>query len=88
MNKPLVERIPFAKIAVILAVTAAVSVGLCGVGVALLQFSNRPGLEGKLSILSLAIGAIAFWLSVLGLVAVFAVWIILAIIQGNQRSGP
>jgi hypothetical protein len=56
--------------------------------VALLQFSNRPGLEGKLSILSLAIGAIAFWLSVLGLVAVFAVWIILAIVQGNQRSGP
>jgi hypothetical protein len=83
MKTPLVDRIPFTKIVVVLAICAGVAVGLCGVGFAIglgTKFSGS-GAGGLAINLFLIPGGILFWGSLLGLVLVFLLWVVLAIVK-------
>lgn len=83
MKKALVDRIPFTKIVVVLAICAGVAVGLCGVGFAIglgTKFSGT-GSGGLAMELFLIPGGIVFWGSLLGLVLVCLLWVVLAIVK-------
>ena len=86
MKKLLVDRIPFAKLLTVLAVTILVGLGLCGVG-----FAGESGSTGHSALqvaagVALVIGAAGFWLSLLGIVVTFVVWIVAAIIDSFSRE--
>ena len=83
MKKALVDRIPFTKIVVVLAICAGVAVGLCGVGFAIglgTKFSGT-GSGGLAMNLFLIPGGIVFWGSLLGLVLICLLWVVLAIVK-------
>jgi hypothetical protein len=82
LGAPLVDRIPFAKIVIALAVICVVSVGLCGVGIAFSTPAYGTRVFGHLSGWMLASGIVCFWASLLGLAVSIAVWVILAIAKG------
>jgi hypothetical protein len=80
MRERLVDRIPFAKILVVLAVTFGVSLGLCGVTLVMSAASHSgDGLLEGLGILELA----AMALSAGGLILASLVWLILRVIGGS-----
>jgi hypothetical protein len=81
MSKPLIDRIPFAKIVTVFAILFAVSLGLCGLTFALSMGRNRvANVFMSFGVLEL----IAMALSAAGLVLTSAVWVALAIIGSFQ----
>jgi len=83
MKTALVDRIPFTKIVTVLAICAGVAVGLCGVGLAIgfgTKFSGS-GTGGLAMNLFLIPVGVLFWGSLLGLVLVFFLWVVLAIVK-------
>lgn len=88
MNKPLVERIPFAKIAIVLACVFGVSFGLCGAtavfGIAL---SSSQSPFGLIIEIAAPVELIAMALSAVGLVITLFAWALLSIFgNGSRRS--
>jgi len=85
MTKRLVDRIPFVKIATVLAVSVGISLGLCGIG---LTADNQPSnskLVAHTLHLALSVGFIAFWVSALGLVVTLLLFILLAIAKDMRN---
>jgi hypothetical protein len=83
MSKPLVDRIPFAKIVIVLAIAFGVSLGLCGLTLALSVSGARQQfgvnqIAGVAAILSLP----GMLLSAIGLVVTCAAWVVLSIVKG------
>jgi hypothetical protein len=79
MQRPLAERIPFVKIVVVLAVTMAIGIGLCGVGLA---GSVQPRSHGHAQAIygwMLVGGTVGFWGAVLLMPVVFVVWLIVKV---------
>jgi hypothetical protein len=86
MSKPLVDRIPFAKIITVLAIAFGVSLGLCGLNLVLSVNGERlpQPFTQLLGITSFAeIAGIV--LSALGLVVTVILWVVLSI---TSRFGP
>jgi hypothetical protein len=85
MKKRLVDRIPFAKIMLALAVALILSIGSCGLS---FYFSSAPlrDASGSLAL----IGLIGFLGSLAGLVLTCLIWAILAIVgsAGGKVSQP
>jgi len=81
MGGHFVDRVPFAKIATILAISAGVSLGLCGIGFAMSDGGNKPGMLSTLTLGIGEFGLIIFWISVLGLIITFVVWVIASIVH-------
>lgn len=83
MSEPLVDRINFAKIVVVLAIVFGISLGLCGVTIAL-----TSTVRGSTSVLVYGVifEAIAMGLSALGLLVTVIVWVISSIAAGRGRS--
>jgi len=77
MKKFLSDGIPFAKIMTFLAVSLAISLGLCGVGIAASGSANLSGLRGAIVNGTHLVGMVAFWLSALGLIVGLILFVIL-----------
>jgi hypothetical protein len=88
MNKPLVDRIPFAKIVVGLAVAFVLGLGLCGLDFFLLlresQTHSRGFAVAPVGVASLTLQI----LSAIGLVVTIIVWVVLAIMASSSRKEP
>ncbi|MGA2048891.1 MAG: hypothetical protein ABSG96_14430 [Terracidiphilus sp.] len=86
MSERLVDRIPFAKIVAVLAITFGVSLGLCGLTFVLSSSAGSSGGIMGLGILEL----IAMALSAAGLVVTLIVWVLLAAVGsfGQKVSTP
>jgi hypothetical protein len=78
-----VDRIPFKKIATVLAICVGVSLGLCGVGAAAAgAMSNMGRQAANFAIYIFLIpGGILFWASLLALIVLFGLWVVLAIVK-------
>lgn len=90
MSKPLVDRIPFAKIVIVLAISFGVALGLCGLNLALVTSGVARGnngfggpIFGYLGILELAVMALA----AVGLLVTTALWVVLSAVSGFSRKG-
>lgn len=91
MNRALVDRIPFKKIATVLTICVGVSLGLCGVGAAIGGGMERFGSNAGSVVMSLFLipGGILFWASLLGLLLLFPLWLVLSIVKEiSKRAGP
>jgi hypothetical protein len=90
MSKPLVDRIPFAKIMIVLVIVFGVSLGLCGVSAALgiAGSSHMRNSGGQLLGFSFVIEIIAIVLSSVGLVVTVIAWVILSIAGNSSRNDP
>lgn len=77
------DRIPFKKIATVLAICGGVSLGLCGVGAAIGGGMARSGSNASDLVFSLFLipGGILFGASLLGLLLLFALWVVLSIVK-------
>jgi hypothetical protein len=86
MNKPLVDRIPFTKIIVGLAVAFGLGLGLCGLDFFLLVRASGTHTQGfgvdTIGVLSLAV----LILSPIGLVATAILWVVLAAVGSSSRK--
>jgi hypothetical protein len=87
MSKPLVDRIPFARIVTVLAIVFGVSLGLCGM-TWIISSGNGSGVGLLIGLGMLELVAMA--LSAAGLVLTLVVWVILAAIGsfGKNASQP
>jgi hypothetical protein len=86
MSKPLVDRIPFAKILVVLAVAFGLGLGLCGLDFFLLLRGSQTHTQGfgvgPIGVLSLTV----LILSGIGLVVATIVWVVLAVAGSASRK--
>lgn len=80
MNERLVDRIPFAKIFIALAIIAGVSVGLCAVTLGITSGGNSGGGFW------IGLGLIAFWGSIAGLLLTLIVFVTLSISGSFSRK--
>ena len=85
MNKALVDRIPFTRMATVFAVSMILSVGMCAVGASVSDGGNKAGFVGGLFGLVMSLGLITFWLAALGLVLIVPTWIVLSITKALGR---
>jgi hypothetical protein len=89
MGKPLVNRIPFLKIVIVLVILFGVSLGMCGVsaalGVANSSHMDRSG--SQILGFSFVIEIAGMALSAVGLVVTVIAWMILGIAGSSSRSG-
>jgi hypothetical protein len=76
-----VDRIPFAKIVIVLAIAFGIGLGLCGVDAAFLEKFRSPGEEFGPNTIVGGIGAIALVLSALGLVLTCVVWAVVGVVS-------
>jgi hypothetical protein len=88
MSKPLVDRIPFAKIVVALAVAFGLGLGLCGLDFFLLVRGGGTHTQGfgvgAVGVLSLTVLS----LSAIGLVVTVILWVVLAVVASANRKEP
>ena len=86
MSKPIVDRIPFAKIVTVLAVAFGLGVGLCGLDFLLASHGIGKSHEefgvGPLDGVSLA----TMFLSAIGLVIATILWVVLAAVGSFSRK--
>jgi len=89
MKRALVDRLPFKKIATVLAICIAVSMGLCGIGAAIGGGMERFGSSASDFVFSLFLipGGILFWTSLLGLILLFLLWVALSIAKAVSARG-
>jgi cellobiose-specific phosphotransferase system component IIC len=87
MTKPLVDRIPFAKILITLAVVFMVALGLCGLTArsALQPHTVPTGLDHFLK-QTVGYDVLAMVLSIVGIVIIAVVWIIMTVISRARRK--
>ena len=86
MTKPLVDRIPFAKIATFLAAAFGVSLGLCGV-TALLSSGMHGGAGGTVVIAMGMLELAVMGLSLPALAITLLAWLVLNIAARGQGRG-
>lgn len=86
MSESINGRNSFAKVATILAVTLGIGFGLCGIGAAGASVNQGHGAISTIAIGVLIAGAAFFWLSVLGFVITFCVWVVVAIVRSGSRN--
>jgi hypothetical protein len=85
MSKPLVERIPFAKIVVGLAIVFVLSLGTCGLTASL---SSNSGSQQNGYIVAMIAGLAGTLLSGLGLLVTTIVWVVMAVAGSSSRKEP
>ena len=81
MKDLLVDRIPFAKIVIVLAIAFGIGLGLCGVDAAFLEKFRSPGEEFGPNTFVGGTGAFAVVLSGLGLVLSCVVWAVVGVVS-------
>jgi hypothetical protein len=86
MNDRLVDRIPFAKIVIVLAVAFGIGLGLCGVDLTFLNRFRGPDEEFGANTIIGGIGFIAMVLSALGLVLTCVVWAVVGVVGAFSQQ--
>jgi hypothetical protein len=87
MDKPLVDRIPFAKILVVLTVVFGIALGLCGVTFVLaLNASGGNSPAGLLLSIAAPVELVMMALSFVGMVVVAIFWVVLSVARGNKAE--
>jgi hypothetical protein len=88
MSKPLVDRIPFAKILIGLAILLALSVGLFGLSIALI-WSGKSAPPGMDRLMNKAAGydMLAMVLSAASLLVTAIIWVALTVMASFSRKG-
>jgi predicted metal-binding membrane protein len=79
MNKPLVDRIPFAKILIGLVVIFLISLGMCGLGALSLGHGGRAPSGGGMPEKALVIGIVCMVVSVVGVPLTAVVWVVMTV---------
>ena len=92
MNKPLVDRIPFAKIVTVLAVVFGIALGMCGLTAALSSraMGGNGGALRSIQMFVISMGVlelIALLLSAAGLLVTVVAWVVLAAVGSLSRKG-
>jgi hypothetical protein len=86
MSQPLVDRIPFAKIVVALAVAFGLGLGLCGLDFFLLLRGSQTHTQafgvGPVGVASLTV----LILSAIGLVVTIILWVVMAMVASFSRK--
>jgi hypothetical protein len=87
MRKPLVDRIPFAKILIVLSIVFGISLGLCGLSIAQVLRSQTasPGI-GQLMNRVIGLDVLAMVLSAAGLVATTILWVVMTAVSSIRRK--
>jgi len=85
MDKPLVDRIPFAKILVVLTVVFGIALGLCGVTF-VLNASGGNSPAGLLLSIAAPVELVMMALSFVGMVVVAIFWVVLSVARGNKAE--
>ena len=90
MGKPLIGRIPFAKIVIALAIVFVISFGLCGLtAVSVMKGASANSPVSKLLDNAVPYELTGMLLSVVGLVLTVIVWVVVAAFGlGRERSEP
>ncbi len=90
MSKPLIGRIPFAKVVIVLAIVFVISFGLCGLtAVSVMKGSPTNSPVSKLLDVAVPYELIGMLVSGLGLVLTVIVWVVVAAFGlGRDRSEP
>jgi amino acid transporter len=83
MSKPLVDRIPFAKILVVLAVVFVLSLGTCGL-TASLSSSSHSQQNGYVVVM--IAGLAGTLLSGLGVLVTTIIWVIMSVAASSSRK--
>jgi hypothetical protein len=88
LSKPLVEGIPFAKILIGLAILFAVSLGLCGLSIALVWNGKSvpPGMDHLINVAS-GYDVLAMVLSAAGLLVTATRWVVLTFVAHSVARG-
>lgn len=82
MSKPLVDRVPFAKILIALAIIFGLSLGLCGLGVVVIWGGKSvPSALGGLLNKTAGYDVLAMVLSAVGLLVTVIVWVVLKVVN-------
>jgi hypothetical protein len=85
MSKPLVDRVPFAKIVIILAVSFGIGLGLCGTGVLFVSHGARRGGQQTGFVVFAVVSAGIVILSLVGLVIVLIGWAVAGLLGGRSK---
>jgi len=83
MSEAAGSRITFAKVVVVLAIVFVVSLGLCGLSVAL---SSASAGQGTVYIVMLFAGAAGMLIAGLSLFVTLVLWAIVAIVRSSRRK--
>jgi hypothetical protein len=83
MSKSLVNRIPFAKIVVVLAIVFVLSLGTCGL-TASLSSSSHSQQNGYVVVMIAGLAGTV--LSVLGMLVTAIVWVIMSVTASSSRK--
>jgi hypothetical protein len=83
MSKSLVNRIPFAKIVVVLAIVFVLSLGTCGLTASL---SSNSGSQQNGYVVVMIAGLAGTLLSGLGLLVTAVVWVIATVAGNSSRK--
>ncbi|MGA7858805.1 MAG: hypothetical protein WCA11_12795 [Terracidiphilus sp.] len=86
MSKPLVDRIPFAKILIGLAVVFLISLGMCGLGALSLGHGGRGQGVGAMPGMALVIGIVCMVVSVVGVPLTAIVWIVMTVVSRHTHK--
>jgi len=86
MTKPLVNRIPFAKIVIGLVIVFILSLGLCGVSVVVALQPGMPHRWARLVNQAAGLDMVVLVLSAFGLVVTVIAWVVLAIVRSSVRK--
>jgi protein-S-isoprenylcysteine O-methyltransferase Ste14 len=85
MSKPLVDRIPFAKIVVVLAIVFVLSLGTCGLTASL---SSHSGSQQNAFVVAMIAGLAGTLLAGFGLLITTVVWVIAVATGSSSRKEP
>jgi len=90
MSKTFIQRIPFAKILIVLTVVVLLSVGLCGVDAVLYMKGTKVSPAIQLARRAIDVELVCGVLSAVGIVVTAAVWIVAAVMGsfGEKVSQP
>ncbi len=88
MNKPLVDRIPFAKILIGLVVLFLVSLGMCGLtAVSMAHGGNAHGVGGVAEKM-LVFGIVGTVVSIVGVPLTAVIWVVMTVVSRSMHKEP
>lgn len=86
MTEPLVRRIPFVKIVIILAVTFGIGFGMCGLSVFVAGAMHNSRSSGNALAILMIVDAAVILLSAIGLVVTILLWVILSLTSRASQN--
>ncbi len=86
MTKPLVDRIPFAKILIGFVIVFLVSLGLCGLSVVSMGHAGGAPSGGGMPEKALVIGIVCMVVSVVGVPLTAVIWVVMTVVSRSMHK--